>query len=171
MPVTLRRIVNERLELGNIRTYEQFEAALEDCGWRIVKAPAAGAGGLEQRLELLKLATRQARQVMRGAKRDGGSMSDALLRLVQQHLFAVLVEFEPGGAAGVKLESIARTVAQLTRASLMNRKYAEEHEARMAERAAAAEAQLTALLNQGAGQREDKIETIRRVLLEMVQAA
>lgn len=112
---------------------------------------------------MVKLATRQARQVMRGARRDSGTMSEALLRLTQQHLFAVLVEFEPGGAEGAKLESIARTVAQLTRASLLNRRYAEEHEERMAERAAAAEAKLSALV----GASSDKIEMIRQVLLEM----
>ena len=49
---------------------------------------------LEQRLELLKIATAQARAVVEAAP-DDDRINEALMRLVQQNLFAVLVEVEP----------------------------------------------------------------------------
>lgn len=117
---------------------------------------AGPAGSLESRLELIKMATRQARRVMRGSRCDSATMSEALLRLIQQHLFAVLVELESGGP-GVKLEAIARSVAQLARASLMSREYLGERarKPKATDKASSAEHLRELLLEPGPGGAEE----------------
>src|SRR5205807_3086922 len=66
-------------------------------------------------------------------------LDEALLRLVQQHLFSLLVELDPLDPKRSNLTALARTVAEMGRASLTQKKYADEMRANLRVKVQAAE--------------------------------
>jgi hypothetical protein len=122
---------------------------------------------LEERLAAIRLATDQARAVVGASNDDDVDMNEALLRLVQQHLFTVLVEVNGVALNPENIPALSRSVATLARAWILQRKYAEDLRSRIAEKLAAAnrvreEAEGRGLSEAGAAQ-------IKRVLMEITE--
>ena len=91
-------------------------------------------------------------------------MTDALVRLVQEKIFAVLVEAE--GIEEGQLARIARAIADLGRATISQKKWAEEMRDRLDEQKRAANAKIGEL-KQAGGLSDEAYEAMRALLLDI----
>jgi len=78
--------------------------------------------GFEERLAALKMASEQARAVVTAAPDEEGAVNEALMRLVQEHLFKLLMS----EGDQIDLPKVARAVAELGRASVVQKKWQTE---------------------------------------------
>ena len=119
------------------------------------------AATFERRLEALRISTARARTVLAemGDEDDTDTLGLALMRLVQQRLVDVLIE-QPLDLEKVKLDALARTVAQLAQSGMRQKLW--QLELRLRVEAAAA-----SIKRQGkdAGLRE---ETLARIESEVL---
>ena len=124
LPAQLRTELDRKLVEGNFTDYRGLARWLSENGCEIsFEAVHKYGQKLEQRLELLRTATAQAKAVVEAAP-DEEQINGALMRLVQQNLFAVLVELEPRDITGASVAALARSVASLGRAAVAQREYA-----------------------------------------------
>src|SRR5208282_247475 len=130
-----------RIAAGGFATVEAFTKWMYRHGYRIERAdarssvtapppetatasasgqPADDAPALERKLNVVRRATEQARAILAAAPDDEAALSDALIRLVQQIDFDILVQLEADGAKvnPRALAEITRSVATLARASI-----------------------------------------------------
>lgn len=122
---------------------------------------------LEEKLAAVRMATEQARAIVEASGDDDVDMNQALLRLVQQHLFAVLVEIKGVELNRANLPALARSVGGLARTSIEQRKYADEIKAGLAEKVAAAKAAVETATARGLT--EEAAAQIKRVLMEITE--
>jgi len=94
-------------------------------------------------------------------------MNEALLRLVQQHLFTVLVEINGVELDPANLPALARSVAALARASILQKKYADEIRFSLAKKVAEAQKEVDKAAARGLT--EDGAKQIKRVLMEITE--
>lgn len=176
LPREIREELNRRLMDGGFAGYSSLSVWLRKQGYYITRSEIKDYGNkLEQRLEAVRLATAQARAVVAASPEDDNRMSEALIRLVQHHLFNILVELNPQDPKQADLRAIARMVAELGRSSIMQRKFAEEMKEKVAGRVNAATAKVmdvaaaAAANGNGGGLSEEGEAEIRRALLEITK--
>lgn len=170
----LKAELDRNLMDGRLPSYEALAKWLSAQGCKIVAARSAGYGrGLEQKLDLVRLVTEQATAVIEASPDDDNNLSAALLRLVQQHLFEMLVDLKTEGLTQKDIAKIADSVAQMTRATVMQQKWTSELKAKIVERVGAAEREVVAEVQQaanvGGGLSVDAEARIRRILLEITE--
>lgn len=137
LPKAVKEWLDVALVEGNFSGYEQLEAELRARGFDIGKSSIHRYGSqFEQKLSMLKLASEQAKAIVTAAPDDEGAVNEALMRLVQEHLFKLLTADEEGG---FDLPKVARAVADLGRATVTQKKWQTEVRARAAAAADAAE--------------------------------
>ena len=170
----LRTELDRNLMDGRLPNYEALAKWLSTQGCKIVARRRANYGrGLERKLDLVRLVTEQATAVIEASPADDNNLSAALLRLVQQHLFEMLVDLKTEGLTQQDIAKIADSVAQMTRATVMQQKWASELKAKIAERVGAAEREVVAEVQQaasmGGGLSAEAEARIRRILLEITE--
>ena len=111
-------------------------------------------------LDTLKLVTEQARAVVESAPDREGAVNDALVRLVQEKLFGVLIDLDPAVIKKEKLSYLAKAIADLGRASVLQKQWM----AKIAERTQAAAEQAVTVARKG-GLSELAVEEIRAKIL------
>jgi Protein of unknown function (DUF3486) len=170
LPRAVRDELNRRLLKGNLSSYASLSQWLKDQGYQISPRSLAKYGDkLERRLETVKMATEQARAVVDMTEGDDATLNEALLRLVQQHLFAVLVELTPE-ATRANLSALTRCVAEMSRASIMQKKFADEMRTRVEARLADAAQKVVEMAKaEGTGLTAEAEDEIRRTLMEITQ--
>lgn len=134
LPEATRADLDAKLISRGFRGYEELEAWLEAQGYEIGKSSIHRYGSkLEQRVAELKRSTDQAKALVAASPDEAGDMSEALMRLLQEKLFTLLMEMDvdPENAS---LGAIAKAMAPLARASIALKKYSSE----VAEKARAA---------------------------------
>ncbi|HVN63069.1 MAG TPA: phage protein Gp27 family protein [Candidatus Binataceae bacterium] len=157
----VREELERRLREGDFQSYRELTAWLGAHGVAVSRTSVKRYGRkFEDRLEAIRLATAQAREVCEQFSGDDATMRDALLRLVQTRLFEVLIATNEhagknSAAASLNLTAVARSVAGLVRAEAENRKW---HE-----RAAAVETRIDAARAEGLS--ENGANEIRRALM------
>src|SRR4029077_20676568 len=115
------------------------------------------------------MAAAKARTVVAASAEDDGHMSETLLRMVQQHLFSVLVELTPE-ATQASLSVLTRCVAEMGRAALAQTKFAEEQRGKIEARlAGAAHKVVETAPADGNGLPAEAESEIRRTLMEVTQ--
>jgi hypothetical protein len=140
LPDAIRAELEQRLIAGGFADYDGLAAWLEKQGYEISRSSVHRYGQtFERRLASLKTATDQAKAISQASEDDEGAMNEALIRLVQTKTFEILVELE-NAEAGADLAKIGRMVAELARASISQKKWAEQARARMAAKFAELEA-------------------------------
>lgn len=170
LPAKLRVELDRRLLEGNFNNHGALARWLADQGYTISEQAVSRYGSrLERNLDAIRIATAQARAVVAAAGDDDLKMNEALLRLVQQHLFNVLVAHDPADPGGVNLAAIARSVAEIGRASIVQRKLVEETRARMAAKLGAAGRELDAAAEPNGGLSPGAVDRIRKVLTEIAE--
>jgi len=113
-------------------------------------------------MRTVSLATQQARSLAEASPDRDGSMTDALVRLVQEKIFGVLVEAEDVEEG--QLARIARVVADLGRATISQKRWAEEMRGRLEKQKNAASAKIDEIKLSG-GLSGEAYDAIRAVLL------
>lgn len=127
LPAEVKAWLDSTLAENNFSGYEQLADELAARGYDISKSAVHRYGqDFEARLSALKMASEQARAVVQAAPDDEGNVNEALMRLVQEHLFKMLMA-EDGK---FDLPKMAKAVAELGRASVTQKKFAIEERAR-----------------------------------------
>jgi len=136
LPKAVKTWLDAALVDGNFSGYEQLEAELKSRGFDIGKSSIHRYGSaFEQKLATLKLASEQAKAIVTATGDDEGAVSEALMLMVQEHLFNLL----NSGDGKFDLPKIARAVADLGRTTVTQKKWQTEVRARAAAAADAAE--------------------------------
>lgn len=103
--------------------YEGIAYWLQEQGYDVSRSAAHRYGQeFEEKIAAIKIATEQARAITDAAGDEEGKMNDALIRLVQQKAFDVLVRLEDVEG----LPKLGVMVAKLSKASVDQKKYAAE---------------------------------------------
>lgn len=162
LPVDVRKELDERIAKREFKNYRELKVWLLQHGCQLATVTVKHhAVKLEARLEAVRLATAQARAVVEATGSDEGDINHALMRLVQQHLFTVLVELNGADLSEVNLAALARSVATLAHASVAQQKFAEEMRTHiLAAQRTVADAEARGLTEVGVAQ-------IKRVLMEI----
>ncbi len=125
LPDEVKAWLDDSLVENNFSGYEALSAELEERGYDISKSAIHRYGqDFDSRLAALKMASEQARAVVQAAPDEEGAVNEALMRLVQEHLFKLLMS----GEGKFDLPKVARSVALLGKASVTQKKFtAEQH--------------------------------------------
>ncbi len=164
LPMDVRKALDERIAKREFRNYTELKRWLASHGCSIATvAVRQHALKLEGRIEAVRLATAQARAVVGASEGDDGDMNQALMRLVQQHLFTLLVDLKGTALSEINLGSLARSVATLARATVAQQKYADEM------RTNVLAAQRTVADAEARGLTEAGVAQIKQVLMEITK--
>jgi len=166
LPPEVKAELDRRLIGCGFADYTALAQWLEEQGFEISRSAIHRYGqGFESRLAAIKVATEQARAITDVVGDDEGRMSDALISLVQEKAFDVLVNLQTDDPEifSKVFPKLGVMVARLSRASVAQKKWMAE--AREKARAAADDVVKTA--KQG-GLSEEKAEEIRRRILGIV---
>jgi hypothetical protein len=157
LPDDIKRWLDQTLIEGNFSGYEQLEIELSKRGFVIGKSSLNRYGQeFEQRLHALKLATEQAKAISESIPDDAGAMNDALIRLVQQKAFDTLLKMEEGAP----MKEIGLMVARLSNATVKQKQWAVQVQAKASAAADAVEA-----IGKKGGLSADALDKIRRDIL------
>lgn len=167
MPRELREWLDALLVRGEHGGYEALAAELGERGFAIGKSSLQRHDAkIQRRLQAIKDATEAARALTAGARDDAGDLSASVLAMVQTEMFELLVNLREAQAEddpGERLKLLARaakTIAESTRASVAQKKWAVE----VRTKAEAAADQVDKLARKG-GLSEDAAAQIRRAIL------
>ncbi len=170
LPDDLRKQLDAKLLTNAFSDYRGLAKWLAAEGYSISKdAVARHSQGLERKLEAVKRSTEQAKAIVEASPDDEGAMNDALIRLVQQIDFDILVQLDEAGVEEVNpkaLAAITRSVASLARATVSQKKWMLEVRSKLASKVAAVEQQVATAKKAG-GLSPDAEQSIRRALLDI----
>lgn len=159
LPPEVKAWLDQYLVESNFGGYEALSAELEARGYSIGKSALHRYGSeFEDKLAALKMSSEQAKAVVQAAPDDEGAVNEALMRLVQEHLFKLLMA--TGDDKKMDLPKVAKAVAELGRASVVQAKWKAEVRAK----AEAAANQIEKIAKKG-GLNAETVDEIRRQIL------
>jgi hypothetical protein len=168
LPTALRAELDLRIAQRDFSGFRDLKSWLRQRGYQITTDKVQRyTDKLEEKLVAVRMATEQARAIVEASGDDDVDMNQALLRLVQQHLFTVLVELNRVDLNRANLPALARSVGGLARTSIEQRKYADEIKAGLAEKVATARAAVEKATARGLT--EEAAAQIKRVLMEITE--
>ncbi len=145
LPPEVRAWLDQALAEGNFSGYEAFEAELARRGFGISSSSIHRYGQqLEKKLAAVKASTEAARAIAAAAPDDADQRSAAVMSLVQTETFNVLVALQEAEEAKPEarlklLAKAAEAIAKLSRASVNQKKWETEVNAKVKAAAEAAE--------------------------------
>lgn len=109
LPKAVKEWLDKALLDGNFADYELLTATLKEKGHDISKSSLHRYGSqFEKKMAAIKIATEQARAIGEAVPDDENAMGDALLRVIQEKTFSMLMNMEEDPKIGfAKLASIA----------------------------------------------------------------
>jgi hypothetical protein len=174
LPQDIRRWLDTQLSKGNFSGYQQLEAELKERGFHIGKSSIHRYGQqLESKLAAIKASTEAARAIAEAAPDDADLRSSAVISLVQTEVFDVLVQLQEAEAIEDPVERLrlmrgaAKSIAELSRASVNQKKWQTQVEARIREEEREKAAQTVEASAKAAGVSPETIAIIRRDILGM----
>ncbi len=172
LPAEVRAWLDSALATGNFAGYELLEAELAKRGFQIGKSSIHRYGQqLERKLAAVKASTEAARAIADAAPDDADLRSAAVMSLVQTETFNVLVELQEAEATDDPLTRLkimgkaAESIAKLSRASVNQKKWETEVNARVKTAADAA-----ARIAKRGGLTADAVNNIRREILGIAKS-
>lgn len=157
LPVEVKAWLDQALAENNFSDYEALSEELASQGFAISKSALHRYGqDFESKLSALKVASEQAKAVVAAAPDEEGAVNEALMRLVQEHLFKLLLSDE----GKMDLPKVAKAVAELGRASVVQKKW----QAEVRTKAEAAASQVEKIARKG-GLNAETVAEIRREIL------
>ena len=165
LPEEARRWLERALTENNFAGYQALEAMLRDKGYQISKSAIHRYGQkIERRFSAIKASTEAARLLTEGAADDQDARSEAVIALVQTELFESIINLQEAGEEGLDpanriglLSKAAKNIATLARASVNQKKFRLEVQAR----AEAAAANVEKIAKKG-GLSAESVEQLRR---------
>lgn len=126
LPPEVKAWLDKSLIEANFSGYEALAAALAEKGFTISKSSLHRYGkGYEAVITSMKQSTELAKGIADACADDAGAMNDAMIRIVQEKIFQVLMVIETDPQK-VKLPAISKMISDLSRASVTVKKYAAE---------------------------------------------
>ena len=171
LPEDVRRWLERALAESNFSGYQALEEMLREKGYQIGKSSIHRYGQkIERRFAAIKASTEAARMLTEGASDDQDARSEAVIALVQTELFESIInlqeatdeDIDPAERIGL-LSSAAKNIATLARASVNQKKFRLEVQAR----AEAAAANVEKIAKKG-GLSAESVEQLRREILGIV---
>ncbi|MCY1214395.1 hypothetical protein D9M72_262080 [compost metagenome] len=157
LPAEVKSWLDRALAENNFSDYEALSEELASQGFAISKSALHRYGqDFESKLSALKVASEQAKAVVAAAPDEEGAVNEALMRLVQEHLFKLLLSDE----GKMDLPKVAKAVAELGRAAVVQKKWQAEVRAK----AEAAASQVEKIARKG-GLNAETVAEIRREIL------
>jgi Protein of unknown function (DUF3486) len=133
LPATIKAWLDKYLVENNFSGYDALVAELKKHGCEVSRSSLHRYGqDFEQRLAMLKLSTEQAKAMVAAAPDDEGAVSEALMRMTQETIYRVLLNFSVDPNDPPNLASIAKAVAALSRANVNEKKWKKEVQAEAA---------------------------------------
>lgn len=161
LPGAVKSWLDTALVEGNFSGYELLEAELKKRGFNIGKSSIHRYGSqFEERLATLKMASQQAKAIVDAAPDEEGAVSEALMRLVQEKLFQVMLDFQVDPKKPLNIASAAKAIAELSRATVGQKKWLAE----VREKARDAAEAVTQVAKKG-GLSAEAVDIIRREIL------
>ncbi|WP_038907902.1 DUF3486 family protein [Dickeya oryzae] len=168
LPDDVRRWLDRALTDADFSGYQLLETALREKGYSISKSAIHRYGQkIERRFATIKASTEAARLLTEGAADDQDARSEAIIALVQTELFESIVNLQEATEEGLDpaeriglLSSAAKNIATLARASVNQKKFRIEVQAR----AEAAAANVEKIARKG-GLSADAVQALRREIL------
>ncbi|RNM02033.1 MULTISPECIES: DUF3486 family protein [Dickeya] len=168
LPDDVRRWLDRALTDADFSGYQLLETALREKGYSISKSAIHRYGQkIERRFATIKASTEAARLLTEGAADDQDARSEAIIALVQTELFESIVNLQEATEEGLDpaeriglLSSAAKNIATLARASVNQKKFRLEVQAR----AEAAAANVEKIARKG-GLSADAVQALRREIL------
>ena len=168
LPDDVRRWLQRALEENNFSGYQALEDALREMGYQIGKSSIHRFGQkIERRYAAIKASTEAARFIAEGAADDQDARSEAVIALVQTELFESIINLQEAGDEDIDpadriglLSSAAKNIATLARASVNQKKFRLEVQAR----AEAAAANVEKIAKKG-GLSPESVQALRREIL------
>ena len=159
LPKPVKAWLDKALAENGFSEYETLATELSAQGFSISKSALHRYGqDFESKLSALKMASEQARAVVAAAPDEEGAVNEALMRLVQEHLFKILM----ADGKSFDLPKVAKAVAELGKASIAQKKWQTEYR----EKAEAAASRVEKIAKKG-GLNQATVDEIRREILGM----
>ncbi|WPN56681.1 DUF3486 family protein [Pseudomonas sp. P9_31] len=159
LPKAVKAWLDKALAENSFSEYESLAAELSAQGFSISKSALHRYGqDFESKLSALKVASEQARAVVAAAPDEEGAVNEALMRLVQEHLFKLLMT----DGDKMDLPKVAKAVAELGKASVVQKKWQSEWK----EKAEAVAARVDKIAKKG-GMTAETANEIRSEILGM----
>lgn len=168
LPDEVRGQLDRRLSEAGFSGYDQLAEWLTEQGYQISRSAVHRYGQrLERRMETIRASTEAARQIANIAPDDEDERSAAVISMVQSELFEAMLALEEAqdadaGERVALLSKAGRAIAEVSRASVNQKKYAAEVRRQTQEEAA--EAVETAARKQGLS--DDGVSALRKAILE-----
>ncbi|HBJ76261.1 MAG TPA: terminase [Syntrophaceae bacterium] len=166
LPDVIKRELDKRLITGSFSDYRKLSDWLQEQGFEISRSAINRYGqAFEDRLAAIKVASEQARAVSEAVGDNEGVMNDALISLVQEKAFDVLVNLQTSDpVAFAKIfPKMGIMVAKLSKASVDQKKWMSEAKGKAKD---AAEEVVKAVKKSGMS--EKTAEEIRKKILGIV---
>ena len=172
LPKAVRDWLDKALIEGNFSGYEALAAHLQGMGYDISKSGLHRHGQkIQRRMAAVKASTEAARLITEAAADDTDSRSEAVIALVQTELFESIVNLQEATEKDVPpqerialLSKAAKNIATLARASVNQKKFRKEAQAKA--EVAAAKAEKIAIKG---GLSVEAVNEIRREILGIAQ--
>lgn len=165
LPKAVKEWLDRELVDRNFSDYrgivQELNEALEPHGLRVSKSGLHNYGqSFEEKLKAIKLVTEQARAVVAASPDDDGAVNDALIRLTQEKMFSVLMDLEVDPET-VDLAKFARSVADLGKTAVQQKKWEAEARRNALEQAA----KEAGAAGKSMGLTDDAVEQIQKRIL------
>jgi len=133
-----KKELDSRLIKGGFSGYSDLAEWLQALGYDISRSSIHRYGkNFEERVGALKMVTEQCKAIVEESPDDQGLVNEALIRLTQERVFNLMLELEVAFTAK-DLASITRAVANLSRASVSQKRLMSEYRAKVADKASEA---------------------------------
>ena len=164
LPKDVREALDEKLVEEGFQNYEELAEWLAGQGYDISKSSVHRYGQeFEDRLEALRIATAQAKEITEQVGDDEGALGDALTAVVQEKAFGLLTSMEMEEQE-VEFTSLMNAIARLQKASVQQKKFMQE----MREKAQKAAEEAEEIARDG-GLSEEGAEKIRAKILGITE--
>ena len=163
LPEDIRAEFERLLITSGFSDYAGLEAWFREKGYEISRSAIHRFGqDFEAKCEAIRIATEQAKAIVATVGDDEGNMNEALIRLIQQLSFDVLIKNQDADVASL-LPKMGVMVAKLSKASVDQKKWLRE----VRQKAASAADEVVKVAKAG-GLSEDKAGEIRKKILGIV---
>jgi len=160
LPKEVKEWLDKALVDGDFSGYELLSEDLKARGFDLSKSAIHRYGQeFESRLAALKMATQQAKAISDSVPDDEGAMNDALIRLVQQKAFDMLLKMEEGAS----MKEVSLMVARLSNATVKQKQWQAEAREKLSAKLAMLEQQAEG----GGGKAGFDLATLKRVREEI----
>ena len=123
LPEEIKAELDRRLISGGFANYTALAEWLREQGVEISRTAVHNYGqAFEEKCEAIKIATEQAKAIVGVVGDDEGNMNEALIRLIQQLSFDILVKSQDGDLGDI-LPKMGVMVAKLSKASVDQKKW------------------------------------------------